>query len=295
MTKIIFFGTEAFSAPTLRALIEAKYDVACVVTKPDTARGRGHQVESPLVAKIAREAEIEVLQPEKLADITPRLHQIGAEIGVLVAYGKIIPEAVIDVFPHGIINLHPSLLPKYRGPSPIETTIANGDRETGLTLMSLVKDMDAGPIYLQEKVRLHGAETRPELYKRFAQRGAELITKNLPKIVNNQMKPIPQNDTEATYCQMLTTKDGLLDPETMTATEGERRVRAYLGWPRTRLDFQGLQTIITKVKVLKDYAGDDWPDVIRCANDTYLQIVELVNPKSGKQMKTADYLRGLRA
>jgi methionyl-tRNA formyltransferase len=295
MTKIVFFGTEEFSAPSLRALIEAGYDIACVVTKPDTERGRGHHIESPLVAKIARESQIKVLQPEKLTGIADELRSFDVEIGVLVAYGKIIPQSVLDLFPRGIVNFHPSWLPIYRGPSPIETAIANGDAETGLTLISLTRRMDAGPIYYQEKAVLGDSETRLELYEQFAQRGAELLVEKLPAIISGELEPTAQDDAAATYCQMLTVADGCLNPAVMTAVQCERKVRAYLGWPKTRLDFHGREVIITKAKILDGFAGDDWPDVVPCADDTYLQILELVNPKSGKQMKTADYLRGLKA
>lgn len=300
MNKIVFFGTEDFSAPSLRALLAANYDIVAVVTKSDTVRGRGHKIDSPIVAKIARDfnsqnptCEIKIFQPAKLSEIENDLRELRPEVGVLVAYGKIIPQSVIDVFPHGIINVHPSLLPKYRGPSPMETAIANGDRETGITIMALAKEMDAGPIYYQEKIKLLSTETRPEIYAEFSRRGAELIIEKLSEIISGELQPIPQNDSEATYCQLLTRDDGILNPHIMTAAECDRRVRAYLGWPRTRLNFHGRNVIVTKTKVLGDFAGDNWPDVVKCKNETALQIVELIAP-SGRTMKTADYLRGLR-
>ena len=293
-SRIIFFGTEEFSAPTLRALIEAGYDIAAVVTKPDSIRGRGHQFDSPTVAKIATQHNITVLQPQKLAAISDQLLSLDAAAGVLVSYGKIIPESIINLFPSGIINLHPSLLPKYRGPSPIEAAILSGDRKTGLTLMALVKAMDAGPIYYQETVSLSGAETKPELYESLSRRGAELMIEKLPGILDGSIQPIPQDDTLATYCQLINRQtDGYITPTTMTASECERRVRAYLDWPKTRLDYLGTEIIVTKARVLDSYQGDNWPDIIQCQDETYLQIVEIIAP-SGKQMKTADYLRGIK-
>lgn len=295
MTNIVFFGTEEFSVPTLEALIASDYEVAAVVTKPDSVRGRGHKLDSPTVAKIATSHGIKVLQPDKLSDIRDDLIEMHAPIGVLVSYGKIIPQSIIDVFPNGIINLHPSLLPQYRGPSPMEAAIVNGDSKTGLTIMSLVREMDAGPIYYQEEFPLSGAETKPELYDVLSRRGAELLVDKLPSILDGQLPAEPQDESVATYCHLIDRQtDGVIDPTIMTAVECERRVRAYLGWPKTRLSYLGSEVIVTKARVLDNYQGDSWPDVIKCFNDTYLQVIELVAP-SGKQMKTADYLRGIRS
>ncbi len=295
MTNVVFFGTEEFSVPTLETLIASDYNVVAVVTKPDSVRGRGHTIDSPTVAKIANQHAIKVLQPEKLSDIHDELIRIGAPIGVLVSYGKIIPQSIIDSFPKGIVNLHPSLLPYYRGPSPIETAILHGDAKTGLTIMSLVRKMDAGPIYYQETVSLSGAETKPELYEVLSHRGAALIVEKLSDILSGSLVAKPQDDTLATYCSLIDRRtDGVIDPATMTADECERRVRAYLGWPKTRLDYLDHEVIVVKARVLKDYQGDSWPDVIKCQHDTYLQIVELVAP-SGKKMKTAEYLRGIKS
>jgi len=305
-TKIIFFGTESESVLVLEKLIKSKFDIVAVVTKPDSPRGRGQKLDSPPVKKLAEQHGISVLQPEKLSPGSSHAqHQIQriwccgvqsllADIGVLVSYGKIIPQSVIDLFPHGIINIHPSLLPKYRGPSPIETAIANGDGETGVSLMALSAEMDAGPVYIQEKVALDGTETKPTLYEKLFTVGGELLINNIDKIINGGLKPVAQNDTHATYTHLLTKADGLLDPTSMTADECERKVRAYLGSPRTRLNFHGQETIITGTKVLPNFAGDEWPDVVICKNKTALQIIELISPTSGKQMKAADYLRGLR-
>ena len=292
--RIVFFGTEAFSAPTLELLIKSNFEVVAVITKPDTLRGRGHKLEQPAVKKIALANNINVLQPNKVTEILPELSKMQPDIGVLVSYGWIIPQSVIDAFPEGIVNGHPSLLPKYRGPSPIESAITNGDRETGVSIMQLSREMDAGPVYLQEKSVLNGSETQSELYEKFAKRGAELLTGNLEKISRGELKPISQNDTDATYCRLLSKEDGILDPVLMTADECERKIRAYQVWPKTRLNFLGENLIVTRAKVLPNFAGDSWPDVIKCKDETTLQIVELVAP-SGKKMKTADYLRGVRS
>jgi methionyl-tRNA formyltransferase len=177
----------------------------------------------------------------------------------------------------------------------MEAAIVNGDSKTGLTIMSLVREMDAGPIYYQEEFPLSGAETKPELYDVLSRRGAELLVDKLPSILDGQLPAEPQDESVATYCHLIDRQtDGVIDPTIMTAVECERRVRAYLGWPKTRLSYLGSEVIVTKARVLDNYQGDSWPDVIKCFNDTYLQVIELVAP-SGKQMKTADYLRGIRS
>ena len=293
MTKVMFFGTEDFSVPTLQKLIEANYKIVAAVTKPDTLRGRGHKLDQPAVKKNAAVNNIKVLQPAKVTEILPEIQKLQPEVGVLVSYGKIIPESIIEAFPKGIINIHPSLLPIYRGPSPIESAILNGDKVTGISIMSLEKAMDAGPVYLQEHIELSGIETKNELYDQFSRQGAKLLIENLPRILDGSIKSTSQDESEATYCQMITKSDGDLDPITMTADECERRIRAFIGWPKTRINLLGKNIIVTKARVLADFSGDKWPDVILCKNNSALEITEIVSP-NGKQMKTADYFRGLR-
>jgi len=313
MVKVVFFGTERESSQVLGKLIENGIEIIAVVTKPDSPRGRGQIISSPAIKKLAQQRGIPVVQPEKLTrSVILNLFQdpdkqsdnisgfriesgMTNTIGVLVSYGKIVPKEIIDSFPHGIINIHPSLLPKYRGPSPIETAIANGDSETGVSLMSLSPEMDAGPIYVQEKLALSGKETKPTLYEKLFSVGSDLLINNIDKIISGGLKPVPQDNAHASYTKLLNKNDGVLDPTTMTASECERKVRAYLGFPRTRIPLLGQEVIITGAKVLPDFTGDNWPDVIKCADDTYLQITEVISPHSGKQMKTADYLRGLHA
>ena len=220
MIKVVYFGTEDISLPTLQALIDSdQYDVVGVVTKPDSARGRGHHIDSPAVAKLAQQHNITCLQPSKLRDVTELLGSLQADVGALVSYGKIIPQDVIDIFPHGIVNFHPSMLPVYRGPSPIEAAIMHGDSFTGLTLMALSKDMDAGDIYYQEKVAIGPDDTAEQLCDRFGRRGAELMVEKLDQIVAGQLTGTPQDNDLAIYCHMITKADGQLDPGVMTARQ----------------------------------------------------------------------------
>ena len=172
---IVFFGTEDFSLYSLRVLVEAGFNIVAVITKPDSRRGRSNKLIQPAVKQFASQHHIPVWQPNRLKDIINDIKNITPRpTGVLVSYGKIIPQTIIDLFQPGIINVHPSLLPKYRGPSPIESAIANRDKITGVTIMRLEQAMDAGPIYYQEIYSLNFTETQLELYQTLGQLGAQL-------------------------------------------------------------------------------------------------------------------------
>jgi methionyl-tRNA formyltransferase len=243
--KIIFFGTEAFSLAALTGLIEAGYDIAAVVTKPDSKQGRGHRVIAPAVKILAEKHNIPVWQPAKLRDIAQDIKSLQPIAGVLVSYGKIIPQSIIDLFTPGIINVHPSLLPKYRGPSPIESAILNGDTVTGVTIMQLSAAMDAGPLYAAKEHVLQGTETQSELYHALATVGTDLLLETLPKILTDDLQPIDQDDEKASYCQLLSKEDGVIDWSD-PATTIERKIRAYKTWPQSRTTLGDIEIIITK-------------------------------------------------
>lgn len=295
MSRIVFFGNERLvsglshtDTPVLNSLIQAGYDIVAVVAHHEG--GRSRQNRELEVATVAAKYDIPVFLPNKPTEISEKLQELQAEIGVLVAYGRIVPQSVIDIFPRGIVNLHPSLLPKYRGSTPIETTVLSGDATTGITLMNLTKEMDAGGIYAQEEIALTGSENKFEVYDKLSKIGTKMLLDNLPQILDDKIQPVPQDTAEATYCQLLTKSDGNLDPKTMTAAECDRKIRAYLGWPKTRIDFRGRLIIVTKAKV-RDEPNDS---TIECADKTYLEIIELIAPNSGRAMAAADYVRGLR-
>jgi len=293
---IIFFGTDEFSAVSLRELLIKGFTIGAVVTKPDSQKGRGRKLLQPVVKDIAQAHNIPVWQPTRVMDIEDAIIALTKErgeapIGVLVSYGKIIPQAIIDLFAPGIINVHPSLLPLYRGPSPIESAILNGDTETGVTIMQLSAAMDAGPIYKQLTVPLNDTETTPQLEKALAELGAETLCHILPLIIDGRLLPTPQDDASARYCQLLSKDDAQLNPTTMTATAAERRVRAFLAFPKTKLTVSGQPIIITKAHITpsgqENYSVLD----IRCADGNYLSIDELIGP-SGRTMNAKAFLNG---
>jgi methionyl-tRNA formyltransferase len=289
--KIVFFGTEDFSLTALTGLIEAGYTIAAVITKPDSKKGRGQQLAAPAVKTLASRFNIPVWQPANLNDIAGDIVALGPVTGVLVSYGKIVPQRIIDLFTPGIINVHPSLLPKYRGPSPIESAIINGDTVTGVTIMQLSAKMDAGPIYITKEHPLQGTETRPELYHALADVGTNLLLETLPRIIEEALLPTPQNDANATYSQLLQKSDTVLNPSVVTSAQAERRIRAHIGFPKTKLTLLNQSVIVTKVHI------SDQPktplDVV-CRDGAYLCIDELVAP-SGRRMNAEAFLNGYAA
>lgn len=294
--KVVFFGNERLTSglpqtttPILCGLIERGYDVVAIVSHYSDTRSRSNR---PLeVAKVADEYSIPLLLPNRPADINDELVALGADIAVLVAYGRIIPQSIIDIFPKGIVNVHPSLLPKYRGPTPIEAPILEGDTKTGVSIMQLSSGMDSGPVYAQTTVPLAGTETKFELYDMLVTASTSLFFETFPKILDGSLQATSQDDTQATYCQLLQKEDGFLDPTQVTAKNAERKVRAYLGFPKTKLVISGQQVIVTKAHVTDQQKT---PLDIQFRDGAYLSIDELIAP-SGKMMSADAFLNGYAA
>jgi len=290
-SQIVFLGTGPVAAESLESLIE-NFDIEFVITK-----ARKHARDSAPVEDLAAQHNL----PIKFASTKDELNnlfietQIQSRLGIVVDYGVIISQQVIDTFPLGIINSHFSLLPEWRGADPITFAILGGQKKTGVSLMLIDPTLDTGKIIVQKSLPIAPDDTTPTLTNKLVELSNQLLAEYIPLYMDDQAKPRRQSHPDrATYSRLITKADGHLDPTTMTADECERRIRAFTGWPKTRLAFLDQEVIITKAKVLPDFAGDNWPDVVPCANNTFLQIVELVNPKSGRTMKTADYLRGIK-
>jgi methionyl-tRNA formyltransferase len=286
---VIFFGTDEFSAISLRELIERGFTIGAVVTKPDSRKGRGRELQASVVKEIALKHDIPVWQPLKMSEIVKNIEKLeDTPIGVLVSYGKIIPQSVINLFEPGIVNVHPSLLPKYRGPSPVESAILNGDTETGVSIMQLSAEMDAGPVYRQVVFPLSDTETAPDLENKLAELGAQELVTILPSIINGTLQPVIQDDSVATYCKLLKKEDGILNPEKLTAEQAERQVRAFIAYPKTKATIAGHSVIITKAHLVS--TGSTILDV-QCSDGQFLSIDELIGP-SGRVMDAKAFLNG---
>lgn len=288
--RLIFFGTDDFSAPTLKALLADGFNMVAVVTKPDALVGRGRILTPPTIKTIAQAAGLPVFQPTKLSEITDELAAMRPDAGVVVAYGKIIPQRVIDLFPKGLINVHTSLLPKYRGASPIEAAIVNGDAETGVSIMRINAGMDAGPIYSQTRLPLAGTETRPELYEKLSRLGASELIRVLPNILSGHLMPVPQDDATATYVKLIQKTDGNID-WSLPAEIIERQIRGYLGWPGSRTALYGTEVIITAAHVAGD--GENLAkQLTTTAGENGVLVIDHLKPAGKREMTGQEFLAG---
>ncbi|MBI2640529.1 MAG: methionyl-tRNA formyltransferase [Candidatus Sungbacteria bacterium] len=234
--RIIFWGTMDVAVPTLEALLKNGYKVVAVVSTPDQPAGRKQILTPTPVKAFAQKHKIPVFQPENLKDENFKKELPEADLYVLVAYGKIIPKSILERPRLGILNGHPSLLPRWRGPSPIQSTILNGDTEAGVTIFLTDELMDHGPILLQRKLQITNDKlqkmTNPELHKMLAELRVELFMEVIPKWLKDEITPIPQDDAKTTYCKILKKDDGRIDWK-KPAEHIERMVRAFNPWPGT--------------------------------------------------------------
>ena len=264
--RVVFFGTPAFAVPSLSALVEAGFDVPLAVTQPDRPVGRSGRPRPSSVAEAAGERGIPIETPERLRGNDPFLERLAAarpDAIAVVAYGKLLPDAVLDLPPLGCVNVHASLLPKYRGASPISAAILAGDRETGVVTMKIVSELDAGPLYLERRIGITDREDAASLSKRLAREGAELLVETLSALGAGTISPRPQRG-EPTFTRPLTRDHGRVDWGE-TALEIERRLRAFAHWPglHTFLDGERIKLLDLDVAAAGDPArgpGAIWSD-----------------------------------
>lgn len=299
-TRIVFFGNERIAtavstnAPILRMLIANGYDVAAIVANNNETISRKSRMLE--IEDIANEHGIPFYKPEKLSDMRGMLVELHPDIGVLVAYGKMVPQEIIDIFPHGIVNIHPSLLPKHRGSTPIESVILNGESETGVSLMQIVSEMDAGPVFAVTKIPLRGDETKQELADSLASIGSKMLQDMLPGIISGDILPQGQNHTEATYDPLIQKTGGELDFE-KPAAELEREIRAFAGWPKSHTNIAGREVVITSAHV---ELGSKLPVGTVFANEKKLCIqtidgllvIDSLKPASKPDMPATAFLAG---
>jgi methionyl-tRNA formyltransferase len=248
--RVVFFGTPSFAVPTFEALIASRHRVVGVVTRPDRPRGRGQKtVDAPVKAR-AREAGVPLLQPSTLSDpsFIDALASLEADIGVVAAYGKILSERVLAVPRMGMLNVHASLLPRYRGAAPIHRAIIAGERETGVTIMRVVKALDAGPMLAASRRPVGPNETSEEVQGDLARIGAALLTLTLDRIAAGDVREAPQDDSAATYAHRITREDGLID-WTWAADRIHNLVRGLHPWPHAFTYLNGARLIILRSAV----------------------------------------------
>ncbi len=228
-TTILFFGTHQFAATILEGLTKSPFcDIKLVITQPDRPVGRKQEMQTSPVKVLAEKRRLTIEQPKTLRSY--RLSAIGYQLGVVAQYGLLIPKHILEAFPHGILNVHTSLLPKYRGASPIQTAIMNGETETGVTIMKMDEGFDTGPILLQKRMAIGPDDMYLDLDEKLAALGVEALNEALPKYIDGSLTPAPQDETQATACRELTREDGKIDWQ-KTSQQIYNQYRGLTPWP----------------------------------------------------------------
>jgi methionyl-tRNA formyltransferase len=250
MTSVIFMGTPAFAVPTLAALVDGGYDVVAVVTQPDAPAGRGKALRPPPVKKYAQSRGLTLLQPESLRSphIVDQLRSLAPDVIVVAAYGQILRQSVLDLPRHGCINVHASLLPRWRGASPVSAAIAAGDAVTGVTIMIMEAGLDSGPMLTQREEFVRPDDTTGSLSERLARIGADLLVETLPSWIKNELAPVRQDESRVTFAGRLQKDQGQID-WSHSAASIERHVRAMTPWPSAFTTWQGKQLKILRAEV----------------------------------------------
>jgi methionyl-tRNA formyltransferase len=298
MTNVVFMGSPDFSLPTLRALTST-YKVVGVVTQPDRASGRGRELKPPPVKSLAQELNIPTIQPEKLRqpEAMEQLRLWNPDLIVVAAFGQILKKDVLYLPRFGCINVHASLLPRWRGAAPINATILHGDEETGITIMKMDVGLDTGPILSQRSIPLTREDTAGSVFARLSHLGADLLIETLPDYLTGKIQPVPQPEEGMTYAPMLKKEEGQLD-FTRPAEELERRVRAFNPWPGTFMDFDGMLLKIHRAHVepgpAKAGQRSIYHDQPAVGTGSGLLILDEVQPAGKKPMSGRSFLAGAR-
>ena len=295
--RIVFMGTPDFAVPSLQALIDAGHDVCAVYTQPDKPQGRKQILTAPPVKTLALEHDIPVFQPNTLKneDEQARLRELAPEVIIVVAYGKLLPKAVLDIPPHGCINVHGSLLPRWRGAAPIQWAVIAGDEMAGVTTMQMAEGLDTGDMLLTYETKVGEKETAGELFDRLAQSGAELLTQTLVKL--DEITPRPQDDAQSCYAHMLDKQMAVID-WSKSAHEIDCLIRGLNPWPIALTTLSGERL---KVFAAEKTAGNGEPGTVLEADpkkgltvacgEGALRLTE-IQLVGGKRMKATDFLRG---
>lgn len=297
--RAVFMGTPEFAVPTLQALID-HHQVEAVVTQPDKQRGRGKKVQFPPVKEKAVEHEIPVYQPQKARDeeFVEILREINPDVIVVVAYGQILPESILNIPKYGCINVHGSLLPKYRGAAPIQWAVLDGEEKTGITTMYMEKGLDTGDMIDKAEIVLDPKETAGTLHDKLMEIGANLLLETLEKLENETAVRIKQNDSESCYASMLTKEMGQID-FSKTAREIECLIRGMNPWPSAYTSLNGKTLKVWEAEVLTENPGEEPGTVIDVTKDAIvvackegaLKLLE-IQMAGKKRMKVSAFLLG---
>lgn len=296
--RIIFMGTPEFAVPSLKALIESEEKVVAVITQSDKPKGRGLEVIPPPTKVLAEKHGIPVLQPQKIRtdEFFNKLKELNPDLICVVAYGKILPKIILDLPPYGCINVHASLLPKYKGAAPINWAIIRGEKVTGITSMKMDEGMDTGNMLLKREIPIDDEDTGETLSEKLSKVGAEVLVETIRLLKEGGLNPIPQDHSQASYAPMLKKEDGKINWK-KSAEEIRNLIRGALPWPGAYTNLEGKLLKIYKARVT---SGEGEPgEVIKSDSETLrvatgigaLDILEL-QIEGGKRLKTEAFLRG---
>jgi len=298
--RIIFFGTPSFAIPTLQSLLEGPDEVAAVVTQPDREKGRGRKVILSAVKELAVQHGIPILQPEKAKEeaFQEKIKGLEPDLFVVVAYGQILTQSILEIPKYGAINVHASLLPKYRGAAPIAWVILNGEKVTGVTTMMIDEGMDTGDILLQAEISIGEEETAETLHNRLSLLGAQLLTETVARMKAGGIRPSPQDHSRATYAPPLRKEDGRID-WTREAREIDRQVRAFNPWPGAFSEWEGRLLKIWKGEVREGTPAGEagvvtWigTDFIEVGTEKGSFLIKEIQLEGKKRMSVKDFLSG---
>jgi methionyl-tRNA formyltransferase len=299
--RIIYFGTPEFAVPGLRALIASPHDVVALVSQPDRPKGRGQRLRSTMTKLAAEAAGIPVLQPTRLKDdaFAEALRALLPDLGVVAAYGRIIPDRVLEIPRLGMINIHASLLPRYRGAAPVHRAVINGDAETGVTIMRVVSELDAGPVFAMERTPIGPDETTPEVERRLAEMGARLAVQIVGQLADGTAVQVSQDHAQATYAPKLERHEGTID-WTLPAGRIHNLVRGLQPWPLVSLTIEAVRCAIHRTAVTEQTSTAPPGTVTDASNGVLsvaagdgrvLRILEL-QPEGKRVMSARDFLAG---
>ncbi len=298
--RIIFMGTPEFAVPTLQALIDHGENVVAVVTQPDRPKGRGRKLTPPPVKILAEKAGIPVLQPTKVRtqDFQDLLRSFSPDIFLVTAYGRILTEDVLNVPPLGCINVHGSLLPKYRGAAPIQWAILKGEQEAGITIMQMDEGMDTGDMLLTDKTNITDIDTSATLANKLSKLGGNLLIKALDKLKNNNLPPIKQDDSQATLAPLLKKEDGIIDWH-KSASEISCQIRGLDPWPLATSSLSGKRVRLFSPEVISE-TSNKTPGTVIQANKNGLLIstgknmilIKDIQKDGSKRMTVESFLLG---
>jgi methionyl-tRNA formyltransferase len=298
--KIIFMGTSAFAVPSFKALIENGEEVVCVVTQPDRPKGRGREIQSTPVKEIALQHDLPLFQPQSIKDENSinEIKGLSPDLFVVVAFGQILSRAMLDIPPLGAINVHASLLPKYRGAAPINWALINGEEMAGITTMVLDEGMDTGPILLQRPFDIKPEDNASSLHDRLSVLGAELLIETIDRLKKSEWKPIPQDHTKASYAPRLKKEDGLIDWR-KSAREIQNLIRGLLPWPSAYTHLEGKTLKIFDSVVIDEEMKGEVGEIVGVSREGFKVItgkggllIRELQLQDRKRMRVSEFIQG---